>query len=108
MAAKKTAKVKPAETAASAGSESTISLRGKTFVGTVVSAKASKTVTVAWERRKFVPKYERYERRRSKVAAHNPENINAKEGDMVRIMECRPISKTKHFVVTEIVTEGQQ
>ncbi len=82
-------------------SKSSISLRGKEFVGKVTSAKMSKTVTVSWEWRRYVPKYERYEKKRSKVKAHN--TINAKEGDIVRIRETRPLSKTKHFVVVEIL-----
>lgn len=79
--------------------------RGMSFVGTVVSAKAHKTVSVQWERRRFVPKYERYEKRRSKVAAHVPDGMSVNEGDVVRIKETRPISKTKHFVVTEVLEQ---
>jgi ribosomal protein uS17 len=72
---------------------------GRTFTGIVVSGKMSRTVTVAWERRHYVPKYQRYERRYSKVKAHNPDSIDAKVGDKVTIMETRPISKTKNFIV---------
>ncbi|MFT4250516.1 MAG: 30S ribosomal protein S17 [Candidatus Woesearchaeota archaeon] len=79
------------------------SLRGMTFVGEVVSAKAHKTVSVQWQRRRFVKKYERYEVRTSKVAAHVPEGMSISEGDTVRIQETRPISKTKHFVVVEVM-----
>jgi small subunit ribosomal protein S17 len=80
-----------------------ISVRGKTFTGKVVSAKMHKTVVVEWERRVLIPKFERYEKRRSKVSAHNPEEINAKEGDIVKIRETRPLSKTKNFVVVEVL-----
>lgn len=80
-------------------------LRGRTFTGTVTSDRMMSTVTVEWERRKYVPKYQRYERRKSAVKAHNPKEINAKVGDTVLIRETRPISKTKHFVVVEIVTD---
>jgi len=83
----------------------TLKTRGRTFKGVVVSSKAQKTVTVEWNRRVYVPKYERYQNKRSKVKAHNPEEIDAKEGDTVIINECRPISKTKKFVVTEVVKE---
>jgi ribosomal protein uS17 len=72
---------------------------GRAFTGIVVSDRMAKTVTVAWERRHYVPKYQRYERRYSKVKAHNPPEIDAKAGDKVTIMETRPISKTKHFIV---------
>ena len=83
--------------------KSSLSLRGRTFVGTVISARMQKTVTVGWERKHFLKKYERYEKRKSKVKAHNPESVNAKDGDVVKIMECRPISKTKNFIVVEIL-----
>lgn len=80
-----------------------LSLRGQEFVGEVLSDKMNKSVVVGWEWRRYVPKYERYEKRFSKVTAHNPPNIDAKKGDLVRIKETRPISKTKHFVVVEII-----
>lgn len=83
--------------------KSSLSLRGRTFIGTVISARMQKTVTVEWERKHFLKKYERYEKRKSKVKAHNPESVNAKEGDVVKIMECRPISKTKNFIVVEVL-----
>ena len=78
-------------------------VRGRVFKGEVISDKAPKTVTVEWGFVAKVPKYERYERRHSSVRAYNPECINAKKGDMVRIAECRPLSKTKTFVVIEKV-----
>ncbi len=78
-----------------------LSVHGRVFIGKVASDKMSKSVTVAWDRTIFVPKYERYEKQRSKVKAHNPECLGVKMGDNVKIMQCRPISKTKHFVVVE-------
>lgn len=80
---------------------------GKEFVGVVISDKAHKTVTVEWERRRLIPKYERYERRYSRVYAHNPLSLNARHGDTVRIKETRPLSKTKNFVVVEIVKRAE-
>lgn len=80
-----------------------VKVRGRTFTGTVISAKMQKTVSVEWPRRRFNAKYERFEMRRTKVKAHNPESIDAKEGDIVKIIESRPLSKTKNFVVIEIV-----
>ena len=62
-----------------------------------------RTVIVRRDYLHYVPKYERYERRHSRIAAHNPDCINAKVGDKVKIAECRPLSKTKHFVVIEKV-----
>lgn len=82
-----------------------VSLRGRTFRGVVIADAMQKTVTVEWERRKHVPKYERYEKKRTRIKAHNPENINAKKGDLVEIQECRPMSKTKSFVIVKKVGE---
>lgn len=78
-----------------------ISIRGKILTGKVVSARAFKTVVVERELLHYIPKYERYERRKSRIYAHNPECINAKEGDVVKIGECRKLSKLKAFVVIE-------
>ncbi len=77
--------------------------RGRIFTGTIVSVKMQKTAIVAWEHRQFLKKYERYEKRGSRVKAHNPECISANEGDVVKIMECRQLSKTKNFVIVEIL-----
>jgi small subunit ribosomal protein S17 len=85
-----------------------IATKGRKFVGIVTSDKMAKTVTVEWERRKYIKKYERYERRRSVVKAHNPETINAKKGEKVAIMETRPLSKTKHFIVTEVLSREKK
>ena len=76
-------------------------LRGRTFVGDVISTKMQKTATVQFERRRDIPKYERYEKRKTRIKAHNPDCIGAKDGDIVKIMETKPISKTKNFVVIE-------
>ena len=77
----------------------TLSARGRAFEGIVTSARSAKTAIVRWGYTRYVPKFERYERRSSRVTAHNPSCIKAKEGDTVVIVECRPISKTKKFVV---------
>lgn len=84
-----------------------IKLRGRIFTGTVVSSKSRKTVTIEWPRKIFIPKYERYEKRKTRLKVHNSPCIDAKEGDYVRIMETRPLSKTKHFVVIEKIGESE-
>lgn len=81
----------------------TLKVHGRTFTVTVHSTRAQKTAIVEFERRYFVPKYERYERRNTKLHVHSPECINARDGDIVKIQECRPVSKTKKFVITEKV-----
>ncbi len=78
-----------------------LKIRGRILEGVVVSAKMDKTVIVRRDYLKYVPKYKRYERRHSHIPAHNPPCINATENDVVRIAECRPISKTVSFVVIE-------
>ena len=80
-----------------------ISVRGNVFTGTVISAKPSKTVVVERPIVKFVPKYERYTKSKSRITAHNPECIDAKEDDVVKIGETRKLSKTKSFVVIKII-----
>jgi small subunit ribosomal protein S17 len=84
-----------------ANQEKNIKLHGRTFTGTVLKAKAHKSAIVTWTRVQLIRKYERYEKRRTKLNVHNV--IGAKEGDIVRINECRPLSKTKHFIITEII-----
>lgn len=76
-----------------------LSIRGRQFIGTVTSTKTRKTAIVEFERLHFLKKYERYEKRRTKLKVHNPECINAKDGDIVKVIECRPLSKTKNFVI---------
>jgi len=76
-------------------------VRGQIIEGEVVSDRAPKTVVVLRSYLKKIAKYERYEKRRSKIHAHNPPCINARVGDTVKIAECRPLSKTKSFVVIE-------
>lgn len=80
-----------------------LSVRGNIFQGKIVSSKARKTAVIKREFLHYLPKYERYERRHSKISAYNPDCIAAKEGDVVTIAECRPLSKTKHFVIIEKV-----
>jgi small subunit ribosomal protein S17 len=78
-----------------------LAVRGQIIEGVVVSNKMQKTVVVKKDYRRFIPKYERYEWRTGRYIAHNPSCINAKIGSKVKIMECRPIAKTKSFVVIE-------
>ena len=78
-------------------------VRGKMFQGTVVSDRALNTAVVEWNYYKKITKYERYERRRSKISVHSPSCINARKGDVVSIAECKPLSKSKHFVIIEKV-----
>jgi len=84
-----------------------IKVRGNVFTGTVVSAKADKTVTVKRSVAKFISKYERYKKTTSKIKAHAPLCMNIREGDTVQIGETRKISKTKSFSVMGVIKKGE-
>ncbi|XTZ09968.1 MAG: 30S ribosomal protein S17 [cyanobacterium endosymbiont of Rhopalodia yunnanensis] len=75
----------------------------KEKVGVVVSDKMDKTVVVAIENRSPHPKYRKIIVKTKKFKAHDQEN-QCQEGDRVRIRETRPLSKTKRWVVAEILT----
>jgi small subunit ribosomal protein S17 len=79
-----------------------------TVEGRVVSNKMNKTVTILVERQVKHALYGKYLRRSTKLHAHDEDN-SCNEGDVVRVAECRPLSKTKNWRVVEIVTRaGQQ
>lgn len=80
--------------------------RRKVQVGLVVSDKMDKTVVVAVENRIAHPKYGKIVVRTKKYKAHDEEN-QCKRGDRVRIAETRPLSKTKRWEVSEILTGGK-
>ena len=77
----------------------------RTLIGRVVSDKMSNTVTVLVERRVKHPMYDKIIVRSRKYHAHNA-NDEAKSGDLVEIQECRPISKTKAWVVTKLLEKA--
>ena len=77
----------------------------KVYQGRVLSAKNDKTITVVVETRRKHPKLGKQMKYAKKYTAHD-ENNQAKEGDIVRIMETRPLSKTKRFRLVEIVEEA--
>jgi len=79
----------------------------RTIEGRVVSNKMQKTVTVLLERQVQHPLYGKIVRRSTKVHAHD-ENNECKEGDVVRIAETRPLSKTKNWRVVKVVTRAEQ
>ena len=79
----------------------------RTIEGRVVSNKMQKTVTVLLERQVQHPLYGKIVRRSTKVHAHD-ENGECKEGDVVRIVETRPLSKTKNWRVVQVVTRAAQ
>lgn len=79
----------------------------RTLVGKVVSDQRSKSITVLIERRTKHELYGKIVARTSKYHAHD-ENNEYKNGDIVEISECRPISKTKAWVVTRLVQRSRE
>jgi small subunit ribosomal protein S17 len=79
-----------------------LKVRGQIIEGKVVSDKAHQTVVVEKKFSRYHKKFERYERRVSRYSVHNPKCLSASQDDLVKIMECRPISKAKSFVVIEV------
>jgi small subunit ribosomal protein S17 len=78
----------------------------RTLVGRVVSDAMDKTITVLIERRVQHPLYGKYMTRSSKVHAHDAENLGSR-GDLVRVEQCRPLSKTKSWRLIEIVEKAR-
>ena len=83
-------------------------MAGKAEVtGVVISDKMNKSVVVAVERQVRDPLYGKTQRRTSKFLAHNEAN-DAKVGDRVAIVESRPISRRKRWVVTRVVEKARE
>lgn len=76
-------------------------------IGQVVSAKMAKTIVVEVSRRVPHPLYRRIIGKRKKFYAHD-EKGTAKPGDVVRIVECRPLSKLKRWTLTEVIRRAAQ
>jgi small subunit ribosomal protein S17 len=91
--------VKPAKSGAAKGGK-------KEFVGVVKSDKMDKTIVVAVETTTLHPLYKKYVKRVKKLKAHDEIN-DAKTGDRVRVVECRPVSREKCWKLTEIVERAR-
>ena len=76
------------------------------MVGTVVSTKCSKSITVQVIRSKFIPKYHARINVRRKVMAHDEEEIG-NVGDVVRIVPCRPMSRKKRHKLMDIIRRSE-
>jgi len=81
--------------------------RGRVLSGVVKSAKMQGTVTVEIGRMHLLRKYQRYEKRYTTIKAHSPKCMNVKEGEIVEVQECRPLSKTKSFVVVRVLRRAE-
>ncbi|MCK4382765.1 MAG: 30S ribosomal protein S17 [Candidatus Lokiarchaeota archaeon] len=83
-------------------------IRGKITQGVVVNKKSKNTVIIRQDYVQFIRKYQRYERRNSRLACHLPECLDneIEVGDLVRVGESRKLSKTKAFIVLDKIKTG--
>lgn len=86
-----------------------LKVRGRTFEGRVTK-KLNKRVTIEFERMIYVRKYERYAKSRTKLHARLPDCIekSVQVGDLIKIRECRPLSKIIHFVVIDKIKDKKE
>jgi small subunit ribosomal protein S17 len=89
--------------------ERKLKFRGRTFEGKIIR-KLHGRVTIEFERIIKIPKYERYEKRKTKIHARLPDCMHrdVEIGDLILVGETRPISKTIHFVVTSVVRKREE
>jgi len=78
----------------------------KEKIGRVVSDRMAQTVVVRVEESQLHPRYRKHIRRHSKFHAHDPQQ-NAALGDLVRIQECRPISRMKRWRLVEVIEKAE-
>ncbi len=83
--------------------------RGRFFEGKIIR-KLDKRILIEFERMVYVRKYERYKKSRTRIHARLPscETENVKIGDLVRIQECRPLSKIIHFVFVKKIKSAEE
>ena len=79
-----------------------VSIRGRILKGVCVSAKMNKTIIVRRDYLRYVKKYRRFEKRHKNTAAHASPAFRIKEGDVVTVGQCRPLSKTVRFNVLKV------
>ncbi|EZG89317.1 putative 40S ribosomal protein S11 [Gregarina niphandrodes] len=79
-----------------------VAIRGRILKGMIVSAKMKRTVVIRRHYLHYIPKYNRFEKRHTNLNAHISPCFEYKEGDIVTIGECRPISKTVSFNVLNV------
>ena len=79
-----------------------VAIRGKILKGMVISTKMKRTIVIRRNYLAFVKKYQRYEKRHKNIPVHCSPCFRVKEGDIVTIGECRPLSKTVNFNVLKV------
>jgi small subunit ribosomal protein S17 len=86
-----------------------LKLRGRIFEGYVIK-KFHKRVVIEFERVVYVKKYERYKKSKTKIHVRLPECFEKKIniGDLIRVQECRPLSKIVHYVIIKKIKSGKE
>ena len=84
-----------------------VGTRGRTFQGQVIK-KFEHRAVIKLVRTVKIPKYERFTKRKTKLHARIPENLDLHIGDTVKVRETRPLSKIVHFLVISVVKEGKR
>lgn len=79
-----------------------VNVKKEVYTGIVIKKDAHRSATIEWKHRHYVPKYERYEVRRSRLRVHNPACVNAQIGQEVVAAKTHPLSKTKNHVIIRI------
>jgi len=102
-------KTRAEATSASSVSSDIVATRGRTFEG-FVTKKFSRRVVVEFERTVFVQKYERFYRKKTRLHARLPKEMESQinVGDYIKIRECRPLSKIIHFMVIEKIRSSEK
>ena len=83
-----------------------VGTRGRIFQG-IITKKFPTRVVIEFERTIYLQKYERYFKKKTKLHANLPKNLDVKIGDLVKIQECRPLSKIIHFIVIEKIKSSE-
>ena len=84
-----------------------VTLVQRSLVGRVVSDKMDKTIVVLIERKVKHPKYGKYIAKSTKLHAHDEKNV-CREGDLVKIEQCRPLAKTKTWTLVDVLEKAIQ
>jgi small subunit ribosomal protein S17 len=82
-------------------------VRGRAFKG-AVTKKFPTRIVIEFERFVFIPKYERYCKKKTRLHARVPQGMEVNIGDYVKIAECRPLSKIIHFIVVEKIRGAEK
>mgnify|MGYP003966791311 FL=1 len=85
-----------------------INVKSELFKGKVIKKDINRSATIEWTRPYFVPKFERYEVRRSRMRVHNPGCIDAGIGQEVLVAKTRPLSKNKNHVIIKIIEDENE